>query len=599
MKGRVWAIGAAALLVVGVPATWFWMRPHSPPLARANSGPAVRTSLALPAELKLTIGRGASFIFNPDGNQIVFVASTNAPPQLYVSPIDRLDAKAIAGTDGASNPFFSPDGRWLGFFADGKLKKVSMQGGAPITLADAPAPRGHAWTADDDIILAPRDNTSLWHVPASGGRLEPFTTLADGDVSHRWPQALPGGTGVIYTVWSGTWEAAQLVLQPSDGSPRRVLVKGGGYGQIAGDGTRTFIVYAQPDIMAMPFDLERLSPAGAAIPVADGVLTNFSGGAQLAVSSTGSLAYISAPDDSDVERDLEWVTRDGHATPVAKLRGLGRWFDLSRDGTRIVRYKEESADNDVWIEDLANTTSTRIAKRRDPEAYRNSDRLNAIWSPDGKSVVFATGQPLNLWRSTNDEAHSERLTTNTNIQWPGSFSTDGRLLTYVETDPLSGSDIWILPLDVRGMPGTARPYLRTPFNESAPMISPDGHWLAYQSNESGRYEIYVQPFPGGGARTQISTGEGVYPRWSPKGDELFYRSGSSREGLVAVQVEGGTAFHARSQRTLFDSRGFDSIFAPSPDGSRFLMIPIRARDNVVTRITLITNWMNDPRRHGS
>jgi serine/threonine-protein kinase len=560
----------------------------------------VHGSVALPADAKLTIGRGASIAFSPDGQRLVFVAAASGPAQLYQRPVAGGAAAPIAGTDGASNPFFSPDGRWLGFFADGKLKKISIQGGAPITVADAPAPRGEAWTAEDDIIITPRDNTSLWRVPANGGKLEPFTTLADGDVSHRWPSVLPDRKGILYTVWNGTWEPSQVVVQPAGGGPRRALLKGAGYGRyVAGDTAgRGYIVYAQPDVMAVPFDLSTLTVTGPPVDVADGVLTNFSGGAQFAVSD-GALAYISASGEADVERPLVWVDRHGSATPATKLRGVGRWFDLSPDGGRLARYRDEGQVNDVWVEDLSGGTPTRITSRRDPVSVRNSDRLNAIWSPDGRSIIYAAGQPLNLFRAAADGSGAdERLTTSGNLQWPASLSPDGRTLAYVEIDPLSGSDLFVLSLDADGKPHGSQPFLRTPFNESAPMISPDGRWIAYQSNESGRYEIYVQPFPAGGARVQVSTAEGVYPRWSAKGDELFYRSGSAREGLVSVAIKPGKDFRTDPPKVLFDSRGYDSIYGPSKDGSRFLMIPVRARDSVVTQITLVTNWLSDLGRHG-
>jgi hypothetical protein len=558
----------------------------------------MRTTVQLPADARLTIGRGASVACSPDGRRLVFVADLSGTSQLYLRALDRPDAAALAGTEGASNPFFSADGLWLGFFADGKLKKIALQGGAPITIADAPAARGAAWTPEGDIILTPRDNTALWRVPANGGKLEPFTALADGDVSHRWPHVLPAGKGVMYTVWSGTWETAQLVVQPPDGSARRVVMKQGGYGRfVAGEADRGYVVYAAPDLMAVPFDLARLAVSGAPIAIATGVLTNFSGGAHFAVSADGTLAYISTSGDAD-ERELVWVDRAGRATPAAKLRGVGRWFDLSPDATRIVRYATEGSTREVRIEDLVKRTSTRVSAPPDLASAGPVARLNAVWSADGRQIVYAAGKPLNLFLASSDgSGREERLTTSHNTQWPASFLPDGKTLTFVELDPLSGSDLWALPLD-----GTAkrepRPILRTPFSESAPMISPDGRWLAYQSNESGRYEVYVQPFPGGGSRRQVSTGEGVYPRWSAAGDELFYRAGAARESLVSVRITTGSEFRAGPARVLFDSRGYESNFAPSPDAARFLMMSLPARDQVVAQLTLVTNAFADLARHG-
>jgi serine/threonine-protein kinase len=586
----------AALLAATAPLAASCTR--SDPDARPSpEGPTVRSTVQLPADARLAIGRGASLVFSPDGRRLVFVAGVDGIAQLYQRAVDRSDVSPIAGTNGASNPFFSPDGTWLGFFADGKLKKVALHGGAPITIADAPAPRGEAWTPDGDIILTPRDNTSLWRVPAGGGTLEPFTVLADGDGSHRWPQVLPSGKGVMYTVWNGTWEPAQIVVQPPGGGARRVVLKGGGYGRfVAVDADRGYIVYAQPDIMAVPFDLTQLAVTGPPRPVADGVLSNFSGVAQFAVSASGALAYISSSGDVE-ERDLVWVDRSGAATPAATLRGIGRWFELSPDGTRVVRYDSRGSTREIRTENLVTRASIRISAPADLASAAPVDRLNAVWSADGRRIAYAAGRPLNLFVASSDGSGREtRLTTSANTQWPASFSPDGNALTYVELDPLSGSDIWVLRLDAAG--GGTRPLLRTPFSESAPMISRDGRWLAYQSNESGRYEVYVQRWPDGGARHQLSSGEGVYPRWSPKGDELFYRSGAAREGMVAVSIKPGPEFRADPPRVLFNSRGYDSIFAPSPDGSRFLMIPVLG-DQVVTQINLVINWLGDLHRNAS
>jgi hypothetical protein len=295
-----------------------------------------------------------------------------------------------------------------------------------------------------------------------------------------------------------------------------------------------------------------------------------------------------------------WISRSGVATPAAKLRGLGRWYDLSPDGTRVVRYNVEGPTHDVWSDDLSKGTSTRISFRADAAAAgRPADRLNAVWSVDGGHVAYAGGPRLNLFRAPADgRGPDERLTTSPHTQWPGSWSPDGKTLAFVEIDPLSGSDIWLLAFDAAHKPQGARRFLSTPFSESAPMISPDGRWLAYQSNESGRYEVYVQPFPGGGARRQVSTEQGVYPRWSPRGDELFFRSGPSRAGLAAARVTKTPDFSADTPRVLFELRGYESIFDVSPDAERFLMMPGPARDAAAAQVHIIINWLADLRTGG-
>jgi hypothetical protein len=344
--------------------------------------------------------------------------------------------------------------------------------------------------------------------------------------------------------------------------------------------------------MAVPFDLSRLQVTGQPHAIAEGLVTNFSGGAQLAVSRSGVLAYISSSGEGN-ERELAWVTRAGDVAPAVKLSGLGRWFDLSPDGGKVVRYKGEGASAGVWIDDLTSRASTLVTPGGAASAGP-ADRLNAVWSGDGRHIAYAAATPLNLFAVTADGAGTgQRLTTSANTQWPGSWSPDNRTLAFVENHPQSGSDIWLLPLN--GMqPGPPRPFLSTPFNESAPMISPDGRWLAYQSNESGRYEVYVQPFPDGGRRIQVSTDNGVYPRWSPRGDELFFRSSSTRAGMSVAAFDGRG--HFTPARQLFELRRFESILDVAPGATRFLMMPAAAASAAPAQINIVATWSGGDER---
>jgi dipeptidyl aminopeptidase/acylaminoacyl peptidase len=399
----------------------------------------------------------------------------------------------------------------------------------------------------------------------------------------------------MYTIWNGAWEPSRIVVQPlaagkaDPNQPRRIIASGGGFarfvpGATAGAGD---VIYTDGDsLLSIALDLSRLAPNGPPRTLAGGLMTNFSGGAQLAVSPVGVIAYVASGGEPQ-ERELDWVTRDGTTAPAARLRGLGRWYDLAPDGRRVVRYKTAGNARDVWVDDLTTGTSTQITRRAEPESFGPIDRLNAVWSEDGRHIVFAAGQPLNLYVAPADGSGGERrLTTNINTQWPGSWSPDGRTLAFVENNPQSGSDIWLLSLEAGLAPGALRPFLSTPFNESAPMISPDGRWLAYQSNESGRYEIYVQPFPDGGQRLQVSPDNGVYPRWSPRGNELFFRSSATRAGVSAAAFDGRGGFAA--PRQLFELRRFESILEVAPDAQRFLMMPAEARGAAPSFIQVIT-----------
>jgi len=588
-------IAAAVLLATNAWLASGWLRPAPSTAASSGEAPPLHAVIPVAPGASLAIGRGSSLAISPDGRQLVYVAESQGRTQLYRRPLDRADAAPIEGSVGAADPFFSPDGRWIGFFAGENVMKIPAAGGAAVTIADAPTQRGLAWSADDTIYVTPRDNTGLWRVPASGGALEPVTTLADGDASHRWPQVLPGGTAVIYTIWNGAWDPARIAVQPLEGGKpapgrdRRIIVTGGGFARYVPGPAANLgrLIYARAEeLVSVPFDLSRLEVTGEPVPIADGLIANFSGGAQFAVSPSGMLAFVTSSGESQ-DRELVWVTREGKTTPAAKLPGLGRWFDLSPDGRRVVRYKGEGAGGTVWVDDLITGASTLVTPRGAASAGP-ADRLNAVWSGDSRHIAYAAGTPLNLFAVTADGKGTEqRLATSAHTQWPGSWSPDGRLLAFVENHPQSGSDIWVLPLDVL-QPAAARPFLSTPFNESAPMISPDGRWLAYQSNESGRYEVYVQAFPDGGRRIQVSTDNGVYPRWSPRGDELFFRSLSTRAGMAVASFDGRGRF--TPARQIFELRRFESILDVTPDAARFLMMPAATREAAPSHINIVANW---------
>jgi hypothetical protein len=392
----------------------------------------------------------------PDGSRLAYVANHGGSTQLYLRSMDRFEATPIPGTEGAESPFFSPDALSVGFFAGGELKRVSLSGGAPLSLCSAPAGRGGSWGPDDTIIFAPFMYGGLFRVSAAGGTPKRLTMpdRKKGEISHRWPEILPGGKAVLFTVWTsqGIVDARIRVLSLETGQ-QRVLVERGTYARYAPSGQ---VVYARAGgggLVAVPFDLGRNEVTGSPVSVLEGVSVNSTfGTAEFSLSGNGSLAYV-AGRPSPGERTLVWVNRKGAPQPLpAPPRGY-LTPRLSPDAQRLA-VAIEDADPGVWLYDLGRGTLTRLtASLLIP---------HPIWTPDNKHVTLMSapsGAP-NLYSMASDgSGEVERLTTSENPQWPGSWSPDGHVLAFSELDPTTGWDIWVLRLQGDRSP---RPFLQTP-----------------------------------------------------------------------------------------------------------------------------------------
>ncbi len=527
--------------------------------------------------------------------------------------MDSLEAKPVPGTEGAVNPFFSPDGQWLGFFAGGKLKKVSVSGGAALTLCGASAtPRGASWGSQGMIAFAPTTVGVLRQVSEAGGAPQPLTRLEKGEVSQWWPEFLPGGKAVLFAAAGGgyaNWTNAKVAVQAVGRGQRRDLVQGGTHPRYAPSGPTSRIgrdsgrqaghlVYAQGGIlMAVPFDLERLEVTGAAVPVVEGVLESPSSGpSQYSFSATGSLVYVPGGVQA-AQRRLMWVNRHGVEQPLASPARAYRYPRLSPDGRRVGATIDEQ-ETQVWIYDLARETLTRLT-------FEGNTNYTSAWTPDGKRIAFISNRegPQNVfWQLADGSGGRERLTTSEYVNSPSSWYPDGQLLAFIEVNPTTGFDIWVLRL---GDPSTplgagrkAQLFLRTPFNESAPRFSPDGRWLAYVSDDSGRWEIYVQPYPGPGGKWLISTEGGTEPVWNPNGRELFYRSGDK---MMAVEITTQQGFSAGNPRVLFEGHYLPTPatfpnYDVTPDGQRFLMVKASEQEAAATQINVVLNWFEELNR---
>jgi Tol biopolymer transport system component len=580
-RGLILGVGISVFAaVIASLATWN-LKP-SPPQ------PVTRTAINLPPGQQLAgLDNGPSLAISPDGTHLAYVARQGGVQQIYVRAMDSLEVKAIPGTEGAATPFFSPDGQWLGFFANRKLMKVSLNGGTTLALATAPFDGGAAWSSQGTIAFSPSNASALQQVSDVGGALKPLTSLGKGDGSHRWPDFLPGGKDVLFA--SGTAGAmfsnAQVGVQYAGTDKRQYLIQGGLFPRYAASG---HLVYAQGGIlMAVPFDPQRLTITGAGVPVAEGVMQSPTNGyAQFSLSATGSLVFVPGGVQAAQVR-MVWVSRNGAEQPLAAPANTYLNPRLSPDGRRLA-VGILRQDSQVWQFDFSRETLTRFTFEGTVNGY-------PAWTPDGKRIAFISNKegPLNVfWQLADGSGGLERLTASDDLQTPSSWSPDGKMLAFNEITPTTGIDILVLRQGDR----KTQPFLQTPFNESAPRFSPDGRWLAYVSDESGRYEVYVQPYPGPGGKWQISTEGGSEPVWNPNGRELFYRSGDK---MMAVDIATQPGFTVGKPRMLFEGPYQPTPvtfpnYDVSPDGQRFLMLKhVDQAQATPTQINVVLNWFEE------
>jgi len=529
------------------------------------------------------VNRPSALALSPGGNLLVFRALFAQGNQLYVHRLGSLDSKALPETQGAFCPFFSPDGRWIGFGQGGRLMKLRIEGGPATPICEAPSLRGASWGPDDTIVFAPRPWGGLWRVSAGGGVPRPLTTVAkEDDFSHRWPQILPGGRSVLFTLGAKSMrlEDARVGVASLETGKWHVLLENGGYGRyMAGH----LIYAANGTLLAAPFDPNRLEVTGPTVPVLEDVEMDSLGGmaiAHLEVAAAGGLAYIPGY-PRPLDRSLLWVDRQGRAQPVLQDRLPYLETALSPDGRRLAVRRQEGSATTLWLFDLANGTWTRLTSGKNDNT--------PVWSPDGKRLAFASSFNL-YWMRADGSSPPERLTRSDQNQAPSAWSPDGRVLVFMAQETDGGvMDLWTLTLEGVRKP---KPLLVTPTNKYSAVFSPDGHWIAYASDESARWEVYVQPFPGMVRKYQVSHGGGVEPRWSRDGREIFWRGGGK---VMSVDVALEPTFRVGAPKALFDDSfgRFDleyQNYDVSPDGKRFLMIEQPEDVSPPNRIVVIPDF---------
>jgi len=564
--------------------------------------PPLRVSMEV-AELPIWTGLGSSVVLSPDGTRLVYVVGDDNEREVRLRSLDQLDGATIAAvTPPPYHPFFSPDGQWVGYVTSGEMQKVPLSGGTPMTLCSVERSRGASWGEDDTIVFAPNPNSGLFRVPAAGGEPEPLTTLDEGagEATHRWPQVLPGGEAVLFTAHTqsaGGFDNATIEVVTLATGERRVLRRGGSYGRYVPSGHLVYV--NQSTLFAVPFDLGSLEVTGSPAPVVQDVSWDVAhGGAQYGFSDAGRLVYVGG-DNTLPEYPVVWVDANGETSSLLEERGSYANPRLSPDGTRLSLTVLRDGNWDIWVYDLERGVSTRLT-------FDEASDTEQIWSPDGEYLVFSSDRngADNLYRKRADgSGELERLTESQSAQWATSWSADGRFITYIDSQNVF--DLSVIPLEGEHNPEV---FLSTPFVEANGAFSPDGRWLAYVSNESGQFEIYVRPFPPGGGKWQVSDGGGGFPRWSPDGGQLFYRTD---EGLMVASVDtAGSTFRAGKPRLLFSGafRGgvggvgiAGNSFADydvTPDGRRFVMFPAPGDSGQIDHphVTLATHWFDDLRR---
>jgi Tol biopolymer transport system component len=578
---RVWMTTAALLLVTILALVAYqFLRPSLPE-------PTVfRTSLLLPEGLRFD--RGSPFggtgriALSPDSRRMAFVATDpNGNQMLWVRPLDSLSAVPIAGTDGASSPFWSPDARLIAFIAQGQLKTVDPAGGAPVNVAPAFNATG-AWSRDNMILFTPTQASPLHSVPVSGGTPRPVTMLdkTAGDVLHRNPFFLPDGRHFLYVAVgsrNGATGARAVYVGSLDASgPDRLLIDSGSTAKYS-QGHVIFLRDAT--LMAQRLDLDRLVLTGEPRPVAEQVELNGPASASFSVSDAGLLAYQPAAVRGS---QLIWLERDGRQLGTVGDAAQYGDLELSPDGRQAAVSVLDSATNtrDLWVFDVARGVRTRFT-------FNPGDEVLPLWSADGTRVFFTSNRSghFDLYQKLASGIGTEELVFGDGAnKYPTSLSPDGRSLLYWTFDA-EGTNLWVLPLT--GVPKPAL-FLGSPVGPGK--LSPNGRFVAYASAESGRSEIYVVPFPVASRKWQISGAGGNLPRWRRDGKEIFYAASDNR--VMAVAVDGDRpALEVGPARPLFEARpvGLRSFFDVSADGRRFLVNSLRG-ESLSSSITILQNW---------
>jgi serine/threonine protein kinase len=544
--------------------------------------PVMELILPLDPQLTASVSERPAFALSPDGDRLVYCAERDGRRRLFARGMDRPEAVPLPGTEYADGPFFSPDGQWVGFFAGDRMKKVALAGGNPAVLASVPpVTRGAVWTPQDTILYSPSNTAGLERVTANGGASQSFLApkYESGQFAYRWPESFAGGRALLFAIYTGgnDFDDALIALRRMDDGEPRIILRGGTNPRYSAAG---YIVFARGGaVLAAPFDGRDVT--GTPVTIVRGVRVESTGVAQFALSGSTLLYMPGAV--SPEHWEPVWVDRSGRIQPLFEKPGDLYGPRFSPDGKRIA-FSRGDANQDVWIADVDRGTLTRVT-------LEPSEEFDPIWSPDGTRIAYASERrslPPQVFSRPADGSGDEKLLWKSeDALFPQSWAPDGTAIACLRIRPDGGSDIWILPTDGNRRP---TPFVATPFLEAQPEFSPDGRWIAYASNESGRFEVYARPYPGPGGKLQASNDGGFEPVWSRDGKELFYRSGPKMMAVTVQPGSFGKPVMIFEQSGLYREPNLERrLYDVAPDGSRFVMLRAIA-DESPPQLRVLTGW---------
>ena len=584
-RSRVFALIApwAVVVLLGLVAAVLWWR--RPPAVEQP----LHYTVEAPPKASINLASRPAIALSPDGRQLAFVATIDGITRLYLRSQNEFDARPLDGTEGASEPVFSPDGRWLAFYANNVLSKISTDGGPVEALARVNDPRGLSWDSPDVITYSPEATGMVFQLDARGGTPKAVTTRkAQDERTHRWPQALPGNRAVIFTVGAVTspdnYDAATIEAVALATGERRVLIRGAAMARYFPPG---YLLYARGhSIFGVRFNAERLEVEGAPVVLLQGIAgDSTTGAADFTVSNTGTFAYLPGTTEGTQHR-LVWASREGALEQIPLAPGA--YFDvrLSPDGSRVALQSVAGGGSDIWVYDFAKKTFTRLT-------FGGHNRT-PVWSHDGSSIYYATLDSMKytsrIMRRLADGSRDAEAMAGVKFRiFLKNISADGQTALIDYSTNENKTDVGTVPL---GADGPLTPIASSEFDEYCASLSPDGRWVAYQSDDSSRAEIFVRAATGGGGRWQVSSEGGEEPHWSPSGDELYFRNDTL---FMASRIPPGPVFQYAQPRVLFD--GVFNLRAESgvsydvdPKGNRFVMIRLAGQDISTSSVRVIRNW---------